>query len=138
MSSSMRVRAIGRGLVIVSLLLLALRMAVYIAARILMLAGYVGGLLFIAGIVLWFIGSVMTGYTEHAQKGQKVKEPRQPLRSPTAHWRSYGVIDVVRRSLGADIRRRGPFHRGAAGNHHRPLFAEPAAGRLLYGASRVG
>jgi len=64
MSTSTRVRAIGRGLVIVSFLLLALRLAVYLASRVLTLAGYVGGLLFLAGIALWFIGSVMDGFTK--------------------------------------------------------------------------
>jgi hypothetical protein len=68
MSSSMRVRAMGRGLVIVSLVLLAFRVAVYLASRLLMLAGYVGGLLFVSGVALWFIGSVMTGYTDHSPR----------------------------------------------------------------------
>jgi hypothetical protein len=71
MSTSMRIRAIGRGLVIVSLVLMALRVAVYVAGRLLILAGYLGGLLFIAGIVLWFGGSVMTGYSEHAPRNQQ-------------------------------------------------------------------
>ena len=59
----MRVRAIGRGLVIVSLFLLPLRLAVYLANKILILAGYVGGVVFAAGILLWFVGAVMVGYT---------------------------------------------------------------------------
>jgi hypothetical protein len=68
MSTSMRVRAIGRGLVIISLLLLPLRLAVYLANNILILAGYVGGVLFAAGILLWFVGAAMVGYTEQPGK----------------------------------------------------------------------
>ena len=68
MSTSMRVRAIGRGLVIVSLALLPLRLAVYLANKVLILAGYVSGVLFAAGILLWFIGAVMVGYTERHPK----------------------------------------------------------------------
>jgi len=71
MSTSMRVRAIGRGLVIVSLLLLPLRLAVYLANKVLILAGYVSGALFLVGIILWLVGAVMVGYTEtHPKKLQ--------------------------------------------------------------------
>jgi len=59
----MRVRAIGRSLVILALLLLPLRLAVYLANKVLILAGYVGGGLFLVGILLWFVGAVMVGYT---------------------------------------------------------------------------
>ena len=45
-----------------SLILLALRLAVYVAGKLLILAGYVGGTLFLAGAVLWFVGAVMSGY----------------------------------------------------------------------------
>jgi hypothetical protein len=45
-------RAIGRGLVIVSLLLLPLRLAVYLANQVLILAGYVSSTLFLVGIML--------------------------------------------------------------------------------------
>lgn len=68
MSTSMRVRAIGRGLVIVSLLLLPLRLAVYLANKVLILAGYVSGALFLVGIILWLVGAVMLGYTERHPK----------------------------------------------------------------------
>jgi len=68
MNTSMKVRAIGRGLVILSLLLLPLRLAVYLANRVLILAGYVSGGLFIAGLLLWFVGAVMVGYTERPEK----------------------------------------------------------------------
>ena len=68
MTTSMRVRAIGRGLVIVSLVLLPLRLAVYLANKILILAGYVGGVLFGVGILLWFLGAVMVGYSEQPPK----------------------------------------------------------------------
>jgi len=71
MSNGGRVRAVGKGLVIVSLLLLPLRLAVYLANRILILAGYVVGVLFVAGLVLWFIGAVMTGYTEQGPKNPR-------------------------------------------------------------------
>jgi len=68
MDSGTKVRAIGRGLVIVSLLLLPLRLAVYLANKVLVLAGYVSGLLFLAGILLWFAGAVMVGYTQSPSK----------------------------------------------------------------------
>jgi hypothetical protein len=42
----------------------------YLAARILVLAGHLGGVLFVAGIVLWFVGAVMAGYTERPSKSQ--------------------------------------------------------------------
>ena len=64
----MRVRAIGRGLVIMSLVLLPLRLAVYLANKVLILAGYVSGVLFVAGILLWFVGAVMVGHTEQPPK----------------------------------------------------------------------
>ena len=51
-------------MVIMSLVLVPLRLAVYLANKVLILAGYVGGALFVAGIVLWFVGAVMLGYTE--------------------------------------------------------------------------
>ena len=70
MSTAMIVRAIGRGLVIMSLVLLPLRLSMYLAARILVLAGHLGGVLFVAGIVLWFVGAVMAGYTERPSKSQ--------------------------------------------------------------------
>jgi cell division protein FtsW (lipid II flippase) len=68
MTTPMRVRAIGRGLVIASLVLLPFRLAVYLANKILILAGYVFGVLFVAGILLWFVGAVMVGYTEQPPK----------------------------------------------------------------------
>ncbi len=52
-----------------SLLLLALRVAVFLASKILILAGYVGGVLLVAGILLWIIGAVMVGYAEQPTKG---------------------------------------------------------------------
>lgn len=70
MTSSSRVRDLGQVLVVVSLILIALRIAVYIAGRLLVLAGYLGALLLIAGALLWFIGSVMKGYTEHTPRNQ--------------------------------------------------------------------
>ena len=68
MSTSMRLGAIGRGLVIISLLLLPLRLAVYLANKVLILAGYVSGALFLVGISLWLVGAVMAGYTERRPK----------------------------------------------------------------------
>ena len=68
MSTSMRLGAIGRGLVIISLLLLPLRLAVYLANKVLILAGYVSGALFLVGIILWLVGAVMVGYTERHPK----------------------------------------------------------------------
>jgi hypothetical protein len=62
----MKVRAIGRGLVITSLVLLPLRLAVYLANQVLILAGYVVGVVFVVGIVLWFVGAVMEGYTKRS------------------------------------------------------------------------
>jgi hypothetical protein len=64
----MRLGAIGRGLVIISLLLLPLRLAVYLANKVLILAGYVSGALFLVGISLWLVGAVMAGYTERRPK----------------------------------------------------------------------
>jgi len=68
MNNAMKVRAIGRGLVIVSLLLLPFRLAVYLASQVLVLAGYVSGSLLIAGIVLWIAGAIMVGYKEEPTK----------------------------------------------------------------------
>lgn len=68
MSTPMKVRAIGRGLVILSLMLLPLRLAVYLASKVLILAGYLGSVFLIAGILLWFVGAVMVGYTEQPPK----------------------------------------------------------------------
>jgi hypothetical protein len=64
MSKSIRVRAIGRGLVILSLIVLPLRIARYLVNAVTDWAGYLGGVLFVAGIVIWFVGSVMVGYAE--------------------------------------------------------------------------
>ena len=64
----MKVRAIGRGLVILSLLMLPFRLAVYLANKVLILAGYVGGALFLTGIILWFVGAAMVGFTEKNSK----------------------------------------------------------------------
>jgi len=66
MSTSMKVRAIGRGLVITSLVLLPLRLAVYLANQVLIWAGYIAGVVFAVGIVLWFVGAVMVGYTKQS------------------------------------------------------------------------
>ena len=68
MSNAMRVRAIGRGLVILSLVLLPLRLAVYLANKLLILAGYLGGTVFVVGILLWFVGAMMVGYEEPPRK----------------------------------------------------------------------
>jgi hypothetical protein len=62
----MKVRAIGRGLVIMSLVLLPLRLAVYLANQVLILVGYVAGVALVVGIVLWFVGAVMVRYTKHS------------------------------------------------------------------------
>jgi len=51
-----------------SFALLLLRLAVYLTSRILILSGYVSGVLFVAGVLLWFIGSAMVGYTEQPPK----------------------------------------------------------------------
>jgi len=66
MTTAAKVRSIGRGLVMVSILLILLRVTVYIAGRLLILAGYIGGGLFLGGLLLWLIGSVMTGYSERS------------------------------------------------------------------------
>ncbi|MGO8734392.1 MAG: hypothetical protein ACLQVM_16580 [Terriglobia bacterium] len=63
MSKSIRVRAIGRGLVILSLIVLPLRIARYLVNVVTDWAGYLGGVLFVVGVV-WIVGSIMVGYTE--------------------------------------------------------------------------
>jgi len=68
MSKAMKVRAIGRGLVILSLVLMPLRLAVYLANKLLILAGYLGGTVFVVGILLWFVGAVMVGYEVQPRK----------------------------------------------------------------------
>jgi len=67
MSTSIRVKAIGRGLVYISFLLIALRLAKYLVIGVTVLAGYVGGVLLVAGIFIWFVGNFMVGYTERHQ-----------------------------------------------------------------------
>ena len=64
MNTSRRVYAIGRGLVYVGLLLLSLRLAKYLVDAVTLWAGYIGGVLLVAGVIVWFIGTVMVGYTE--------------------------------------------------------------------------
>lgn len=64
MNTSRRVHAIGRGLIYIGLLLLALRLAKYLINEVTLWAGYIGGIFFVAGIFVWFIGTVMVGYTE--------------------------------------------------------------------------
>jgi len=64
MSKSIRVRAIGRGLVILSLIVLPLRMARYLVNVVTDWAGYLGGVLFVVGVVVWIVGSIMVGYRE--------------------------------------------------------------------------
>ena len=64
MNTSTRVQAIGRGLAYISLLLLAVRFAKYLINEVTLWAGYVGGVLLVAGISIWFVGTVMVGYTE--------------------------------------------------------------------------
>lgn len=68
MSTSMRVRAIGRGLTYASLLLIALRLARYLLDTVTLWAGYLGGALLAAGVIIWFIGAVIIGYKEPAGK----------------------------------------------------------------------
>jgi hypothetical protein len=45
-------------------MLMALRLARYLVDAVTLWAGYVGGVLFVAGILVWFVGCVMVGYTE--------------------------------------------------------------------------
>ncbi len=68
MSTSTRVRAIGRGLAYIGLLLLALRLARYLVDTVALWAGYLGGVLFVVGVCVWFFGAVMVGYAEPEHK----------------------------------------------------------------------
>jgi hypothetical protein len=68
MTTPRRIRAIGRGLVIIGLLLLPFRLAVYLTNKVLMKAGFVCTGLFAVGFLLWIVGAVMAGYTERAAK----------------------------------------------------------------------
>lgn len=72
MSTSMTVRAIGRGLTYMSILLIALRLAKYLLDSVTLWAGYVGGVLFVVGIVVWFVGAVMVGYKEPDRKSAQI------------------------------------------------------------------
>jgi len=55
-------------MVTLSLMLLPLRLAVYLANKALIVAGYAGSVLLMAGIVLWFVGAVAIGYADHPPK----------------------------------------------------------------------
>ncbi len=71
MSTSSRVRAIGRGLAFIGLFLLALRLAKYLVDAVTFWAGYLGGALFVAGLCVWFVGAVMVGYAEPEHKNAR-------------------------------------------------------------------
>jgi hypothetical protein len=64
MITATRVQRIGRGLAYISLLLLALRLAHYLLNEVTLWAGYVGRTLLLVGFLIWFVGTVMAGYTE--------------------------------------------------------------------------
>ena len=65
MTTAMRVRSIGRALVCISLVLLALPLLKYLVNGVTHLAGYAGRVLLAAGFAVWFIGAVMVGYKAH-------------------------------------------------------------------------
>jgi len=44
---------------------------VYLANQILILAGYLSGVVFAVGILLWIVGAVMAGYTEQPKKNSQ-------------------------------------------------------------------
>jgi len=46
-------------------------LAVYLANQILILAGYISGVVFAVGIVLWIVGAVMAVNTEQPRKNSQ-------------------------------------------------------------------